>query len=302
MNPATACAWLPLLTLPTVVVILTPTQPRWVFMWLLAFAIYVGCKWLTWRTTPARGTSLAKQFGYLLAWPGLDAPAFFHTPSVGVRPLSDWLFALAKLALGIAIVMGLFPLIPVDLELFRGWVGMIGVLFVLHFGVFHLLSLTWRAFGITARPIMDWPMLANSVRDFWGKRWNSAFRDLTHRYLFRPLTTHFGARTALLVGFIFSGLVHELVVSVPAGGGYGGPTLFFLLQAVGLLLERSALGQRIGLANGIRGWAFTMLMLLGPVGLLFHRPFVCGVVVPFLDWINVNSGVSESIPWGRSLS
>ncbi len=73
------------------------------------------------------------------------------------------------------------------------------------------------------------------------------------------------------------------MISLPAGGGYGGPTAFFLLQGAGLLAERSGVGRGLGLGSGRRGWAFTTGMLLAPAPLLFHRPFVTGIVVPFLD-------------------
>src|SRR5206468_39151 len=122
-----------------------------------------------------------------------------------------------------------------------------GLVFMLHFGIFHLLSWFWRSRGYNAKPLMNWPILATSVADFWGRRWNTAFRDITHRYLFRPLQKSWGPRAAVLGGFGVSGLIHELVISVPAGGGYGLPTLYFLLQGCALLAERSRLGKAIGL-------------------------------------------------------
>lgn len=285
MRRATFIAWLPLAILPAAVVVLVPAaMPRWIFMWLLAGTIFAGCRWLTWRTSRVSDASAARHFAYLALWPGLDAQAFLDGPRPPRPALSEWAFALAKLGLGLVLIFGIFPRLSADHELAAGWVGMIGILFVLHFGLFHVLSLAWRTAGVLARPLMDWPVLATSVSDFWGRRWNTAFRDLTHRFLFRPLTPRLGAKGALLVGFAVSGLVHDLVISVPAGGGSGGPTAYFLIQAVALFLERSALGQRIGLARGLFGWAFTMLVLLVPLPLLFHSVFVREVIVPFLDW------------------
>jgi len=87
--------------------------------------------------------------------------------------------------------------------------------------------------------------------------------------------------------FVFgvSGLLHELVISVPAGGGYGGPTAYFLLQATGIALQRSAAVRRRGWNAGRRGWLFTALFVLGPLPLLFHPPFLRNVIAPFVKFI-----------------
>jgi hypothetical protein len=271
---------------PTVVILFSRDDwPRWTIMWLLSAAIFGSCKWLTWRTTSCIGVPAWKLIGYLLAWPGMDAAAFLHTSHLGVPPLHAWLFPVGKVVLGIGLVWGVVPVLPAGDLVPRGWVGMVGVVFVLHFGLFHLLSLLWQSIGVSAKPLMDWPVLSTSVSEFWGRRWNRAFRDLTYRYLFRPLTARFGPSVALIAGFLVSGVVHDLVISLPARGGYGRPTAYFLLQAAAIFGERSRLGQRLGLAHGWRGWAFTMLVLLGPVTLLFHPPFVLGIVVPFIDWL-----------------
>lgn len=293
MGIHTVVAWLPVLVLPIMAAAFTPQDwPRWAFMWLFAWTIYFGCKWLTWRLIrPSVSTGL--QMGYLVTWPGMDAAAFFFTPNREMPSLGAWLFALAKFSFGIALLRVAIALLPMECDLLRGWVGMIGILFVLHFGIFHLLSLAWRALGFTAKPVMNWPILATSVSDFWGRRWNTAFRDLTHRFLFRPLTARFGARAALAVGFLVSGILHDLVVSFPAGAGYGGPTVFFLVQAAAIFCERSTLGKRLGLGRGVIGWAFTMAVLAGPLVLLFHPPFVREIIVPFVDWLGRAAAFQE---------
>lgn len=129
---------------------------------------------------------------------------------------------------------------------------------------------------------MNRPLASVHVGEFWGRRWNTAFRDLTHRFLFRPMTAKLGPRWAIAAGFLFSGLVHDLVISIPARGGYGGPTSFFTIQGMALLIERSRIGAIAGLGRGWRGWLFTMLVLAVPAYALFHPPFVKNVIVPFM--------------------
>src|SRR4051812_37494714 len=105
--------WPPLLVLPSLVVALTPAGwPRWLFMWLLAFAIYVGCKWLTWRRTPVSGLPAGRHLGYLLAWPGLDAGAFLGPASAARPPRGEWLFAAAKTLGGAAVLWGVCRVLP----------------------------------------------------------------------------------------------------------------------------------------------------------------------------------------------
>lgn len=273
----------PLLVLPVAVLLLAPPSwPRWALMWTLALAIYAGCKWLTWRRTPTPEAPWWLHAGYLLAWPGMDAQAFLTGAAPRQARVSEWLFAAAKLVTGLVMLYAVAPLVPASLPFLAGWVGMIGLIMVLHFGSFHLLSCLWRSAGVDAKPLMNWPFAAESLSDYWSRRWNIAFRDLTHRFLFRPVAARFGPRWALASVFLFSGLVHDLVISVPAGAGYGGPTFFFVVQAAGLFFERSALGRWVRLGHGGRGWLFTMLVLLLPAPALFHSPFVLGVIVPFL--------------------
>src|SRR5205085_735711 len=100
---------------------------------------------------------------------------------------------------------------------------------------------------------------------------------------FRPLVARVGPTRAMLLTFLASGLVHDAVISLPARGGYGLPTLYFLIQGVGLVIEKSRPG-RLHL-RGAAGRLFTIAVTALPVGLLFHRPFIEHVILPFLHAI-----------------
>jgi len=164
----------------------------------------------------------------------------------------------------------------------RGWAGMIGLILLLHFGSFHVVALVWQRLGVDARPIMSAPLHATSLSEFWGRRWNLGFRQLTYDFVFRPLQRAWGAWAATMAVFLVSGLIHELVISVPARGGYGLPTAYFLAQAAGVAVERSRAGRRWGLGRGMRGWLFMAACTAGPAFWLFHPPFVLRVIVPFM--------------------
>src|SRR5260370_38671858 len=105
---------------------------------------------------------------------------------------------------------------------------------------------------------MSAPLRSTSLGEFWGKRWNLGFRQLAHELIFRPLCRRLGADTAGFLVFVVSGLIHDLVISLPARGGYGLPPLYFLLQARGVTVERSRFGKPPGRWQGGRGWCFLL--------------------------------------------
>jgi alginate O-acetyltransferase complex protein AlgI len=276
--------WVPLLTFPAVTILLRDHMPAWVFMWTLSFAIFLGLKWQTWwqaRDHVSHGTG--RSLAYLAAWPGMDAETFLNSRNVVPSPqFKEWLWAAVKTLFGILLLWTIARRIPQTQALLRGWVGLFGLIFLLHFGGFHLIALFWQACGIAAQPIMSKPILSKTLSEFWGKRWNLGFRQLAYDLIFRPLHKHIGVAAASLLVFLASGVIHDLVISLPARGGYGLPTAYFILQGLGVTLERSGFGRRIGLQKGIAGWFFMLAIAAGPVFWLFHPPFVLRVIVPFM--------------------
>jgi len=216
----------------------------------------------------------------------MNAAEFFNREVSLPKPrMGEWAFAIAKTLLGCFLLGVIAKTVLPTHPLLAGWVGMIGVVFMLHFGLFHLLSLAWRRAGINAEPVMQNPLLAKSLADFWGGRWNTAFNELAFRFTFRPLRRWTTPTVATLAVFGLSGIIHELVISLPAHGGYGLPTLYFLAQGLGVITERSRWGRKLGLGRGVRGWGFTLLVTAGPVFWLFHPPFINHVILPMLTAI-----------------
>jgi hypothetical protein len=278
--------WVPLVSLPLLVITFRARLLPWVFMWLLAAAIFAGCKWQTWWAARAAGRvarNWKRNVAYLLLWPGMDVSEFFDVASEKQSILlSEWFAGIGKALAGIAMVRVGARMVSLGHAMLGGWAGMLGLVLFLHFGTFHLLALAWRRVGLGVKPIMQRPLASRSLSELWGKRWNLGFRTLSHRWVFRPLQKRFGPRAGTLGAFLASGLLHDLVISVPAGAGYGLPTAYFLVQGVGVIVERSEPGQRLGLGQSARGWLWTALIAAGPVFVLFHPWFVMHVIVPFL--------------------
>jgi alginate O-acetyltransferase complex protein AlgI len=168
--------------------------------------------------------------------------------------------------------------------LVQGWCGMIGLILCLHFGLFRLLALAWRNLEVEVTPIMNRPVAAVSLSEFWGRRWNLAFRDLVFPLVFRPVAQRLGKAAALWAVFLTSGLVHESIISVPAGAGYGWPTAYFLWQALGITLEKRLFPVPAAASVTAR-WLFTHSFTALPAFFLFHPPFVERVMVPFFHAI-----------------
>ena len=254
------------------------------------------------RARPARATPITRSLAFLFLWPGMNARAFLAaegTKAPVVRATccpdarsaqeatpktSAWLWALAKTLLGATLLWNCARL--AGHGLLAGWIGMVGFIFLLHFGLFALLSLYWQSRDIDAAPLMKCPIAANSLHDFWGRRWNAGFRDIVFVLFFFPLARRFGTAAAALGTFVLSGLIHELVITVPAGGGYGLPTLYFALQGLGLMLERTRHRAACRVTRGWPGRVFALAMVTLPIGALFPPVFVTRVMVPFFQLIH----------------
>lgn len=260
------------------------TIPPYVVMWALAGTLFIGLKILILVHTPR--LTFRRDLCFLALWPGMDPKPFAQAGRVsttGTPRENRHLTVLGTVGCftGAGLIMaGAHAPNPLG----GGVLGMLGIVAGLHFGLFHLLTVLYRRLAIPVRPIMGNPITATSLNHFWGRTWNRAFADGARQLIGRPLTRRLGPTSALFVVFLISGLAHELVISVPAGAGYGGPTVYFLMQALGIHAHRA---RWIPLARTPTPYgrlvdhlyvaAFTLL----PLPLLFHPPFLEDVIHPF---------------------
>jgi alginate O-acetyltransferase complex protein AlgI len=158
-----------------------------------------------------------------------------------------------------------------------------GLSLILHFGLFNLLAAMWQRVGVNCRTLFRAPLKSRSVSEFWGRRWNLAFSEMTSIAVFRPLSKWWGCGPAVVAGFLFSGMLHELAISLPVRAGFGLPMAYFALHA--LIVHLEAYLKRRG--RPVEGWGWpariwTAAWLLVPLPLLFHAAFLNELVLPLL--------------------
>ncbi|MCA9173909.1 MAG: hypothetical protein KDB14_05420 [Planctomycetales bacterium] len=272
--------WLVLLPLAACWVFVPGLAPTWK-LFAISISIFAVVKCETTRyflaTTNERPTA-RELTAWLLFWVGLDPAAFFRRRAGSTPRLAEWIWGAIRALLGLGLLLIVAPRCLARNELLAGWIAMTGLILTLHFGAFHLLALAWRRAGRDVVPIMLSPIRSTSLSEFWSRRWNLAFRDFAHTFVFRPLARRRRIQLAEWAAFTFSGLIHELAISVPAGAGYGLPLAYFLLQGCGVWLER-----RLPLTNWrICGWCYTACFTAPAAWWLFHPAFVQRLILPLI--------------------
>ncbi|RVU00669.1 hypothetical protein EOD41_11765 [Mucilaginibacter limnophilus] len=225
-------------------------------------------------------------FVFATGWPGMRAQPF---EKLGSAPLTDaWhliRFGLSRIAAGgILLAFAHFVVKNYPLTQLTYWfisiILLIALSLILHFGVLSISAGVWRLQGVNVHMLFRQPAKAMSLTEFWGKRWNLAFSEMTSIAIFRPLKKITGNAAALLAAFVFSGLLHELALSLPVNYGFGLPLLYFVLQGIAVLIEKAIYPASALLQNKVTARLWTFIWVVVPMPLLFHTQFVKQVVWP----------------------
>jgi alginate O-acetyltransferase complex protein AlgI len=161
------------------------------------------------------------------------------------------------------------------------WLGLLAVLLMLHFGYAVILSCMLRIAGFDVRALFDRPELSTSLQEFWSRRWNVAFVEM-NKCMFLPFFSRIlNHERAVVAVFLLSGLLHDLAISYPTGSGFGLPFLYFVLQSLGISLERTRIKH--ALAHPLFGRLWTCLWVLLPLPLVFTTPFRSAFILPLVS-------------------
>ncbi|HLY09323.1 MAG TPA: MBOAT family protein [Planctomycetota bacterium] len=227
-------------------------------------ALGVGLVYLVFKALTTRRLAPGRALGYWALWPGMDSRPFAETVPGAGPGLLAW--GLVKMAAGATLLAVRVGVPPVDVLRVLAGIGLL-----VHLGLCDVLAGFWRMRGVAVGRLFVNPLAASTLGEFWGRRWNLAFHAVAREFVFRPAAQRWGPAAGVLLTFGCSGLLHELLLSVPVGGGYGLPFAYFVLHGLLVLAERRW---------GLGGRVWTLLWLLAPAPLLFHPWFVRSLIWP----------------------
>jgi D-alanyl-lipoteichoic acid acyltransferase DltB (MBOAT superfamily) len=224
---------------------------------------------------------------FTTGWAGMRAQPF---EAMGEKPLPNaWPmigFGFSRIIVGLLLILlaHLMVSLPVNHHLVYILISailLVSLSLILHFGLLNISAGMWRLFGVNTYYLFKEPAKALSLTEFWSKRWNIAFSEMTSIAIFRPLKNKTGSAAALMVAFIFSGLLHELALSLPVYSGYGLPLLYFIIQGALVLIEKVLISHtNLFSRHKIIARVWTFFWVIAPMPLLFHTQFIKEIVWP----------------------
>jgi hypothetical protein len=189
---------------------------------------------------------------------------------------------LLNILTGCVLLWGVPYLLPAGTPfVVRFWIALVGLAFLSLIARLDLGALIFRTLGFAVEKLWDCPVCAVSLDEFWGRRWNRVVSEMFREVVFLPVARRAGARVALFAVFAYSGLYHE-IISFIARSGYGGPSLYFLLQYLGVAIESARPVRRFFRAHPRVGRVWTLGVVVLPVGLLLPPALIDGYLIPLL--------------------
>jgi Membrane bound O-acyl transferase family len=233
----------------------------------------------------SRPLSIGRWLGFASLWPGMRPGPFARRAAASLPEVGQlFLGGSARLLTGLAIVvLARLAWVLTSSRLLATPPLLVGLSLIVHFGAFDVLAAAWRSQGVDCQRLFRSPLRSTNLREFWSRRWNLAFSEMTAIAIYQPLVRVAGRGPALAASFLGSGLLHELAISVPVRAGYGLPMAYFMLHGILMTVEaRLAKANRPIDRVSWFGRVWTLAWLLAPLPILFHRPFLAGVVWPLI--------------------
>ncbi|KAL5716273.1 hypothetical protein ACHQM5_017989 [Ranunculus cassubicifolius] len=128
--------------------------------------------------------------------------------------------------------------------------------------------------GYEIEPQFEDPYFATSLQDFWGRRWNLMISSILRHTVYLPIRRSWGIVVGLVMTFLVSGLMHELIYFYTSRvRPTWEVTCFFVLQGLCTALEimaKKKFGQK---------WRLP-LIISGPLTVAFVVITACWLFFP----------------------
>ena len=235
-------------------------------MLVLIAVTFVAMKIVVVAVTGTRLTP--RQWLAFAGWFGMRPAVFTRRGDGEEAPVAR---GLAAIAAGAALLL---VARAVESPVLTSAIALVALSLILHFGIIDVATAVYRRRGWPVNEPFRNPLASRSLTEFWSRRWNVGFSEMIAVTVHRPVRRIAGETAGLFASFLASGLLHEIAISAPVNAGYGLPTLYFLLHGALVAVERRY--PRVV----SRPW--TIFWLVAPLPVLFHPPFLRGVVWPLV--------------------
>ena len=129
-------------------------------------------------------------------------------------------------------------------------------------GLQHLL-------GRNPKPLIDNICLSRTPAEFW-RRWGWSVHLWLYRYVFMPAGGRAKAIRATLLVFFVSSILHEILFAVAIGRVTGHQTIFFMLNALGVLASPALKRlEEFGLIGNLLMWLITIVFMIATAAFMF---------------------------------
>lgn len=227
--------------------------------------------------------TLIQWTSFSLGWFGMRPAPFEKFPNSPLPFAHALLKGISRIAMGVVLlyVSLLLDQNPYAQKTFLSHLLLLaGLSLILHFGILNLSAAFWRSQGVNVSELFQAPYKSRSLKEFWGKRWNVAFSEMTALIAYRPLKSKVGTEKALVISFLLSGILHEVAISLPVMAGFGLPMIYFVIHATAMFMEARSVFLRKLLQRKWLAHTWVMSVLILPMPILFHSQFIEQVLLP----------------------
>jgi alginate O-acetyltransferase complex protein AlgI len=224
---------------------------------------------------------------FSLGWFGMRPVLFEQLPSKSLTFLKLFIKGVIRVVAGFLLIYLSYRVdISFDNNYFLSeFLLLVGLSMILHFGILNLSTGIWRLLGVDVRELFKSPYKSKSLKEFWGKRWNIAFSEMTALIAYRPLKEKISPSKAMIVSFLLSGLLHEIAISFPVNSGFGLPMIYFSIHACLIHIEGISPFVIKIIRHPVLSHVWVFVWLIVPMPLLFHADFVQFVLIPLREKI-----------------